>query len=105
MKTTTKNPAAVALGRLGGAVKSAAKTETCRANARRPRPRWILTFQGEPVTGMVWNRSVKPNIMIGSIDRAMTFTKAEACKFVRHAKDPAFLATTINDYCESLDLD
>ena len=32
-----KNPAAVALGRLGGAVKSAAKTRAARANIRK---RW-----------------------------------------------------------------
>lgn len=34
-----KNPAAVALGRLGGRVKSAAKTKAARENAKRPRPR------------------------------------------------------------------
>lgn len=32
-----KNPAAVALGRRGGLVKSEAKTLACRANARKPR--------------------------------------------------------------------
>ncbi len=34
-----KNPHAVALGRLGGRVKSAAKTAAVRANATRPRIR------------------------------------------------------------------
>jgi hypothetical protein len=34
-----KNPAAVALGRLGGRVKSAAKTRAVRENARKPRKR------------------------------------------------------------------
>jgi hypothetical protein len=33
-----KNPSAVALGRLGGKAKSAAKTAACRANAAKPRP-------------------------------------------------------------------
>jgi len=32
------NPAAVALGRLGGKAKSPAKTAACRANAAKPRP-------------------------------------------------------------------
>jgi hypothetical protein len=34
-----KNPAAVALGKLGGRKTSDAKTASCRANAKRPRPR------------------------------------------------------------------
>jgi hypothetical protein len=34
-----KNPAAVALGRLGGKVKSAAKTLAARANAKKKRSR------------------------------------------------------------------
>jgi len=34
-----KNPAAVALGRRGGKVRSAAKAEACRRNATKPRPR------------------------------------------------------------------
>jgi len=34
-----KNPAAVALGKLGGAAKSLAKTEAARENAKKPRPR------------------------------------------------------------------
>jgi len=34
-----KNRAAVALGRLGGRVKSEAKTRAARANAKKPRPR------------------------------------------------------------------
>lgn len=33
-----KNPAAVALGRLGGKKTSTRKTEAARKNARRPRP-------------------------------------------------------------------
>jgi hypothetical protein len=37
--TPRKNPAAVALGRLGGSARSAAKTEAARRNARRPRNR------------------------------------------------------------------
>lgn len=37
VKTPKKNPAAVALGRLGGKVKSAAKTRAARANVRK---RW-----------------------------------------------------------------
>ena len=37
--TMKKNPAAVALGRLGGKVKSRAKTLAVRANARKPRKR------------------------------------------------------------------
>ena len=39
MAATKKNPHAVALGRRGGLVKSEAKTQAVRANARRPRPR------------------------------------------------------------------
>jgi hypothetical protein len=35
MTTTTKNPAAVALGRLGGAKKSTAKSEASRANGKK----------------------------------------------------------------------
>lgn len=35
----TKNPAAVALGRLGGMVKSEAKTAAARLNAKKPRVR------------------------------------------------------------------
>lgn len=35
---TKKNPAAVALGRLGGLVKSDAKTLAVRENAKKPRP-------------------------------------------------------------------
>jgi len=38
-----KNPAAVALGRLGGKVKSAAKTLAARANAKKKRRRAIKT--------------------------------------------------------------
>lgn len=34
-----KNPAAVALGRLGGAKKSEAKTRAARRNAKKPRKR------------------------------------------------------------------
>ena len=34
-----KDPHAVALGRRGGLVKSAAKTKAVRLNAQRPRPR------------------------------------------------------------------
>ena len=34
-----KNKHAVALGRLGGQVKSKAKTKAARENAKRPRPR------------------------------------------------------------------
>jgi hypothetical protein len=39
MTATRKNPHAVALGRRGGNVKSAAKTRAARENAKRPRPR------------------------------------------------------------------
>jgi len=35
---SAKNPAAVALGRLGGSVKSEAKRLACIANAKLPRP-------------------------------------------------------------------
>ena len=34
----SKNPAAVALGKLGGAAKSLAKTSSARENAKKPRP-------------------------------------------------------------------
>ena len=39
MATPRKDPHAVALGRRGGLVKSAAKTKAARLNAQRPRPR------------------------------------------------------------------
>lgn len=40
MTTPRKNPAAVALGKLGGAVRSQAKAEACRRNGRKGgRPR------------------------------------------------------------------
>lgn len=42
-----KNPAAVALGRRGGKVKSEAKTLACRANARKPR-RKRVTLLSKP---------------------------------------------------------
>jgi hypothetical protein len=45
MNPTTKNPAAVALGRLGGAAKSAAKAEAARANAKKPRGKRKTTIQ------------------------------------------------------------
>lgn len=38
MSQTDKNPAAVALGRLGGLARSAKKTEAARENASKPRP-------------------------------------------------------------------
>ena len=38
MAKRTKNPHAVALGRMGGRVKSDRKTAAARANARKPRP-------------------------------------------------------------------
>ena len=41
-----KNPAAVALGRLGGAVKSAAKTRAARANIRK---RWAREKRGSMI--------------------------------------------------------
>ena len=60
MKPTPKNPAAVALGKLGGSVKSAAKARASRANGKlggRPknvaevvkskRPGWSLAVMGE----------------------------------------------------------
>lgn len=38
MSKPKKNPAAVALGRLGGKAKSEAKAKAARENARKPRP-------------------------------------------------------------------
>lgn len=38
MPTQTKNPAAAALGKLGGSVKSKAKAKAARMNATKPRP-------------------------------------------------------------------
>jgi len=37
-KVSEKNPAAVALGKLGGASKSAKKQAASRANGRKPKP-------------------------------------------------------------------
>jgi hypothetical protein len=41
-KKARKNPHAVALGRKGGLVKSAAKTRAVRENAKRPRKKALL---------------------------------------------------------------
>ncbi len=72
-----KNPAAVALGRLGGRAKSEAKTRAVRENAKKPRALKHIESEGQE-EGTYWIY-LKPGFHNGSGEHAIAAdTKREA---------------------------
>jgi hypothetical protein len=91
-----KNPAAVALGRLGGKVKSAAKTLAARANAKKKRRRIMKTaivLTALLLTGCAGHVWVKDGATAADFERDMS-----GCMFqTAAAGDPIFAALFLPD--------
>lgn len=100
----SKNPAAVALGKLGGSAKSERKTQAARENAKKPRPNRPriaeLTVRLATAVGTAEMRDIE---LAAAVVRA---EKAEAIiTTLRSALEAVLLDAAIEDDYESIDSD